>query len=74
MSLAEILEELPKLTLEERAEIFRHIEALDTDAEIELSEEALAAFDEGIHSIETEPSFTAEEVHGMLAQWRTASK
>ena len=35
MSLAEILEELPKLTLEERAEIFRHIEALDTDAEIE---------------------------------------
>jgi hypothetical protein len=41
--------------------------ALDADAEIELSKEALAAFDEGIHSIETEPSFTAEEVRGMLA-------
>jgi hypothetical protein len=58
MSSAEILEKLPKLTLEERAEIFRH-EALDTDAEIELSKEALAAFDEGIRSIETKPSFTA---------------
>jgi hypothetical protein len=51
MSLAEILEELPKLTLEERAEVFRHIEALDADAEIELSKEALAAFDEGINSM-----------------------
>lgn len=74
MSLAEILQELPKLTLEERAEIFRHIEALDADAEIELSKEALAAFDEGVRSIETEPSFTADEVRGMLAQWRTVSK
>ncbi len=74
MSLAEILEELPNLTLEERAEIFRHIEGLDADAEIALSNESLAAFDEGIQSIEKEPSFTAEEVRAMLAQWRTASK
>ena len=74
MSLAEILEELPKLTVEDRAQIFRYIEALDADEDIELSKEALAAFDEGIHSIETEPSFTAEEVRGMLGQCRTASK
>lgn len=74
MSLAEILEELPKLTLEERAEIFRHIEASDTDAEIEPSKEALAVFDEAIRSIETKPSFTAGEVRGMLAQRRTVSK
>ena len=43
MNLAEIIEELPKLTAEERQAIYRQIEELDGEPQFEATEEMRAA-------------------------------
>jgi hypothetical protein len=59
MSLAEILEELPKLTEEERERIR---EALDLDKEED------RAIDEGIRSLNEEPTIAWEDLDQQIQQ------
>jgi hypothetical protein len=51
MSLAEIIEELPKLTPEERRTIYQQIETLDGAPSFEPTSEMLDAIEEGTRSI-----------------------
>ena len=53
MSIKEILEELPKLTREEKRQLWDALEHELTLGEAEESPELLAAIDEGIRSLET---------------------
>jgi hypothetical protein len=70
MSIKEILEELPKLTAEERQEIR---DCLDAE-EFPETDELVAAVDEGFRSSETEQSLSIEEVRELIRQWATRSK
>ena len=54
MSLAEIIEELPKLTPEERRTIYQQIQRLDGEPSFEPNSEMLSAIKEGTHSAQTE--------------------
>src|SRR3982074_968947 len=70
MSLAEIIEELPKLTAEERQAIYRQIEELDGAPLFEATEEMRAAIDEATRSLEAGKGIPLEEVRQrFLATW-----
>jgi hypothetical protein len=69
MSAAEILDELPKLTPEERLKIYRQIAEMEHLDELDPSPEFRAAIEEGLRSLETEPVVPLEEVRGKIAQW-----
>jgi hypothetical protein len=70
MSLAEIIEELPKLSAEERQAIYRQIEELDGAPLFEATEEMRAAIDEATRSLETGKGIPLEEVRQrFLAKW-----
>ena len=72
MSLAEIIEELPKLTVEERQAIYRQIEELDGAPLFEATEEMRAAIDEATRSLEAGKGIPLEEVRQrFLAKWAT---
>jgi hypothetical protein len=73
MSLAEIIEELPKLTPEERRTIYQQIEKLDGEPEFEATPEMLAAIDEGTRSAQTEHMHTADEIKERIRQWANTS-
>ena len=63
MSIKEILEELPKLTEEEKRQLWNVLDHELTPEEDEESPEVLAAIDEGIRSLESgERTYTIEEV------------
>ena len=63
MSIKEILDELPKLTEEEKRQLWNVLDHELTPEEDEESPEVLAAIDEGIRSLESgERTFTIEEV------------
>ena len=62
MSIKEILEELPKLTPEERQEIRDWLEA----EEFPETDELIAAVDKGIRSSETEQSLSIEEARELI--------
>jgi hypothetical protein len=69
MSIKEILEELPKLTQEEKRQLWNvlnHEVAHDVDEE---SPEFLAAIDEGIRSLESgEKTYTIEEARQLVVE------
>jgi hypothetical protein len=70
MSIKEILEELPKLTQEEKKQLWNALnhEAATYDVEEE-SPELLAAIDEGICSLESgERTYTIEEARRLVAE------
>lgn len=72
MSVAEILEELPRLERVERERVWRRL------AEIDLQEageppEALAAIDAGRRSMRDGKATTVEEGRRLVAQWATKS-
>ena len=69
MSAAEILEELSKLTHEERLRIYRRIARMERLDEIEATPEMNEAIEQGLHSLETEPVVPLEEVRGKISQW-----
>jgi hypothetical protein len=69
MSAAEILEELPKLTHEERLRIYRHIARMERLDEIEPSSELNEAIEQGLRSLETEPVVPLDEVRDKIARW-----
>jgi hypothetical protein len=70
MSIKEILEELPKLTPEERQEIRDFLDA----EEFPESDDLIEAVDEGFRSSETEQSLSIEEVRTLIRQCATRSK
>ena len=70
MSIREILEELPKLSPEERQYVR---EWLATD-EFPETNELIAAVDEGIRSSETEQSLSIEEARELIRRCATRSK
>jgi len=69
MSLAEIIEELPRLTPEERRTIYQQIERLDGEPNFEPTPEMLGAIEEGIRSAQTERMYTAEEIKDRVHRW-----
>ena len=72
MNLAEIIEELPKLTAEERQAIYRQIEELDGEPQLEATEEMHATIDEATRSLEAGKGIPLEEVRQrFLAKWAT---
>jgi hypothetical protein len=75
MSLAEIINELPKLTVEERQAIYLSIQALDGQPAVEsTTPEMLAAINESIRSAAGELSYSPEELRHMMEEWLSDSK
>ena len=62
MRMTEILNELPKLKVADRWAILQRLSELETKEEIDPSSEMAAAIEAGLHSAETEPCYTVEEV------------
>ncbi len=73
LSATEILDELPKLTPTELQRIHERILEIEEAQEIEETPELLAAIDEGVRSLESEPTYTLEEVRAKIAQWTSKS-
>jgi hypothetical protein len=73
MSMTEILEELPKLKLEERWALLQRLSELQTEEEIAPSPEMAAAIEAGLRSAEKEPCYTVEEVRDKARQWAQRS-
>jgi hypothetical protein len=73
MGLAEIIEELPKLTPEERRAIYQQIERLDGEPTFEPTSEMLVAIEEGTRSAQTERMYTADEIKERIRQWANSS-
>ncbi|MEI9895896.1 MAG: hypothetical protein WDN28_18990 [Chthoniobacter sp.] len=69
MSAAEILDELPKLTPEERLRIYRQIAEMEHLDEMEPGAEFRSAIEEGLRSLKSEPVVPLEEVDEKIAQW-----
>jgi hypothetical protein len=70
MSIKEILEELPKLTPEERQQLRDWLEA----EEFPETDELIAAVDEGIRSSESEQSLSIEEARELIRRCATRSE
>jgi hypothetical protein len=70
MSIKEILEELPKLTPEERQEVRDWLDAV----EFSETDELIAAVDEGLRSAATEPLLSIDEARETIRRWATKSK
>jgi hypothetical protein len=73
MSMTEILEELPKLNLEDRWAILQRLSELESKEEITPGPELKAAIEEGLRSAENEPCYTVEEVRDRVSQWAQPS-
>jgi len=70
MSIAEILEELPRLRAEDRHLLRDRLDELDHE-EFEETPEMIAAIDVGIRSAETEPGFRVSQVREKISSWAT---
>lgn len=68
--MAEILEELPKLTPSEREKVWQRLEEL---TEIEETPEMLAAIDAGRRSMREGKGHTVAQARKLLSQWTTKS-
>jgi nucleoside-diphosphate-sugar epimerase len=73
MSLNDIIEELPKLTPEERRQIYLQIERLDGEAEFEATPAMLLAIEEGTRSVQTEPTYSLEEARQRVRRWASTA-
>jgi len=73
MSVTEIIQELPKLTVEER-DLLRQELSERFIEDFEETPELLAAVDEGLRSSREERSYTLEEVREELRKWHSSSK
>ncbi|HEY0793518.1 MAG TPA: hypothetical protein VGD78_20825 [Chthoniobacterales bacterium] len=71
MSLAQILEELPKLTPEERRQLHLHLQTLEEEPQIEATPEMVAAIEEAIRASEQGRVFTLEDVRVQAEAWTT---
>ena len=68
MSVAEILEELAQLSSEEQDLVRERLDQLQSE-QFEETPEILSAIDKGIHSAETEPAYTVEQVQSEMRSW-----
>ena len=68
MSLTEILQELPKLTDQERDELLVYLLEWKDSSDIEETPELLAAIDEGTWSAENDPMSSLEDVKKRLEE------
>jgi hypothetical protein len=73
MSLTEILQELPKLSPEDRHLLRQELEERYLE-DFEETPEMLAALEEGLRSLREEPTLTLEEVEREMRTWTTGSK
>jgi predicted transcriptional regulator len=73
MSVTEILQELPKLSPEDR-DLLRQELAERYIADFEETPEMLAAIDEGLRSLREERTYTLEELREEMHKWRLDSK
>lgn len=71
MSLAQILDELPKLTSEERHQVFLRLQALEAEPDLDVIPEMLGAIDEAIQASEQGRVFTLDEVRAQAQAWIT---
>lgn len=71
MSLAEIIEGLPKLMPEERRQVYLCLQALEDEPEVEATPEMLAAIDEAVRASEQGRVFTLEQVRAQAQVWLT---
>ena len=71
MSLAQILDELPKLTPEERQQVFLCLQALEAEPDVEVTPEMLSAIDEAIQASGQGRVFTLDEVRAQAQVWIT---
>jgi biotin operon repressor len=72
MSLAEIIEQLPKLTAEERQAIYRQTEDLDGEPLFEATEQMRAAIEEATRSLKAGEGIPVEDLRQrFLAKWAT---
>jgi len=67
MTIKEILEELPKLTPEERQEVRNWLDA----EEFPETDELIAAVDEGLRSAATESLLSIDEARETIRRWAT---
>jgi len=74
MSITEILEELPKLNTEDRCTLWQQLSKLENTETISASPEMLAAIDEGLRSLETEPRYTIEDALKKVEQCARKSR
>jgi hypothetical protein len=72
MSIQEILEELPRLCAHDQVLVREKLDEIWAECIAE-SPEALAAIDAGIHSAETEPGHTVEQVRSEISSWISKS-
>ena len=72
MSMAEILEELPRLARAEREKVWRRLEALEL-GEIEETPETLAAIDAGRRSLRDGKGHSVKQAREFVAQWTSKS-
>jgi len=73
MSASEILEQLPKLSCDERMAIYRRILEIEKASNLQETAEIYDAIDAGLHSLNTEPLYTPEQARARIAQWTTES-
>ena len=71
MSMAEIIEELPRLEDSERQTILQRLLALDSGFEIEETPEMLDAIDDGIRSVEAGSCVPLKEARQRISGWIT---
>ncbi len=69
MSMNEILEEIPRLSANEREVLLHRLVEIDASADLEETPEMLAAIDAGIRSIETGRGVPLEEARRCLDEW-----
>jgi hypothetical protein len=73
MSVADIIQELPKLSPEDRNLLRQELDEHFVQ-DFEETPEMLAAIDEGLRSLREERSYTLEEVREEMQKWRLDSK
>jgi hypothetical protein len=74
MSALEILDELPRLSHEERLAIYQRIAEMEgIEPDIEESPEMLAAIDEGRRARENGKAYSPQDARDLIAQWVTKS-
>jgi hypothetical protein len=73
MSFTELIEELHKLSPEEREVVRRELDGLN-EPEFEATPEMLAAIEEGERSLREEPTMTLEELRKEMLTWTIDSK
>ncbi len=69
VSTTEILDELPRLSLADLQLVHERILELESEREIDPSAAMNEAIEEGLRSMETEPTFSVEETRIQFAQW-----